>query len=221
MINPKENINIIAIDGPSGAGKSTIAKEIAKSLKIEYIDTGAMYRCVAYKCIKMGISPNDEKEIENLLDAISIDISSGEIYLDGKIVKDEIRSEDIGKGASEFSKLQIVRDKMIALQRKIGENRSVVMDGRDIGTNVFPNASHKFYIDATSEERAKRRHAELIKKGENVTYEKVLIQINDRDYKDRTRELNPLKIADDAIVIDTTSLSIEEACNIIKSTIKK
>ncbi len=217
----EQNINVIAIDGPSGAGKSTIAKKVAKILNFEYIDTGAMYRCVAYKCIKDGITHDNINEIKRVLDEMHFDIISDQIYLDGIIMRDEIRSEEISKGASDFSKLAVVREKMVALQRQIGESKSVVMDGRDIGTNVFPSAKYKFYIDASSEERARRRYRELSQKGENVNYEDVLNQILNRDYKDSTREMNPLKKADDAIEIDTTNLTIEQVCDMIILEVKK
>ena len=200
----------IAVDGPSGAGKSTIAKAIAKKLCIDYIDTGAMYRAVGYKMLQEGIAMDDIPAIAEMLKKTEIDFSGGNIYLDGENINDRIRTEEISKQASDCSALGIVRAKLTEQQQKMGEKKSVIMDGRDIGTVVFPEAEFKFYITATAEERASRRYKELIAKGEDVTYEKVLADIKQRDYNDSTREINPLKKADDALELDTTEMGIEE-----------
>lgn len=211
----------IAVDGPSGAGKSTIAKAIAKKLCIDYIDTGAMYRAVGYKMLQEGIAMDDIPAIAEMLKKTEIDFSGGNIYLDGENINDRIRTEEISKQASDCSALGIIRAKLTEQQQKMGEKKSVIMDGRDIGTVVFPEAEFKFYITATAEERASRRYKELIAKGEDVTYEKVLADIKQRDYNDSTREINPLKKADDALELDTTEMGIEEVIDFISKEMNK
>ena len=200
----------IAVDGPSGAGKSTIAKAVAKKLNIDYIDTGAMYRAVGYKMLQEGVALTDIEGLQAMLDRTEIDFSQGNIYLDGEIVNDVIRTEEISKQASNCSAIGIVRKKLVDLQQKMGESKSVIMDGRDIGTVVFPDAEFKFYVTASAEERARRRYDELIAKGQDVNYEQVLIDINTRDHNDSTREITPLRKADDAVEVDTTSMNIDE-----------
>jgi cytidylate kinase len=200
---------IIAIDGPSGAGKSTVAKLLSKELNFEYIDTGAMYRAFAYKFYKNKLELTEEN-IKKALIETDIDYFDSNVYLDGENVEGYIRNEQISKLASNISKIQTVRERMVDLQRKIARSRSVVLDGRDITTVVFPNAEHKFYITASAEARADRRYNELINKGEKVTLNEVLEDINKRDHNDMTRENSPLKIADNAIVIDTSESSINE-----------
>ena len=200
----------IAVDGPSGAGKSTIAKAVAKKLNIDYIDTGAMYRAVGYKMLQEGVALTDIEGLQAMLDRTEIDFSQGNIYLDGEIVNDVIRTEQISKQASDCSAIGIVRKKLVDLQQKMGESKSVIMDGRDIGTVVFPDAEFKFYVTASAEERARRRYEELIAKGQDVNYEQVLIDINTRDHNDSTREITPLRKADDAVEVDTTTMNIEE-----------
>lgn len=200
---------IIAIDGPSGAGKSTVAKLLSKQLNFEYIDTGAMYRAFAYKFYKNNLELTEEN-IKKALIETDIDYFDSNVYLDGENVEDYIRNEQISKLASNISKIQAVREKMVELQRKIASTKNVVLDGRDITTVVFPNAEFKFYITASVEARADRRYNELINKGENVTFNEILEDINKRDHNDMTREISPLKIADNAIVIDTSKSSIVE-----------
>ncbi len=200
---------IIAIDGPSGAGKSTVAKLLSKELNFEYIDTGAMYRAFAYKFYKNNLELREEN-INKALAETEIDYVDSNVYLDGVNVEAYIRNEQISKLASNISKIQLVREKMVEQQRKIASTKNVVLDGRDITTVVFPNAEYKFYITASAEARAERRYKELIDKGENVSYNEILEDINKRDHNDMTREHSPLKIADDAIVIDTSKLSIVE-----------
>lgn len=207
----------IAVDGPSGAGKSTIAKAIAAKLSIDYIDTGAMYRAVGYKMLKDGIAMDDLPAIERMLADTEIDFSQGNIYLDGENVNGYIRTEEISRQASDCSALGIVRAKLTEQQQKMGEKKSVIMDGRDIGTVVFPDAEYKFFITASAEERAARRYKELIEKGQDVTFEKVLADIKQRDYNDSNREINPLRKADDVLEIDTTEMSIDEVVNLICS----
>ncbi len=211
----------IAMDGPSGAGKSTIAKAIAKKLCIDYIDTGAMYRAVGYKMLQKGIAMDDIAAITEMLKETEIDFSGGNIYLDGENINDRIRTEEISKQASDCSALGVVRAKLTEQQQKMGEKKSVIMDGRDIGTVVFPDAEFKFYITATAEERANRRYKELIAKGEDVTYEKVLADIKQRDHNDSTREINPLKKAEDALELDTTEMGIEEVIDFISKEMNK
>ena len=200
----------IAVDGPSGAGKSTIAKAVAKKLNIDYIDTGAMYRAVGYKMLQKGVALTDIDGLQAMLDHTEIDFSQGNIYLDGEIVNDYIRTPEISKQASDCSAIGIVRKKLVDLQQKMGEAKSVIMDGRDIGTVVFPDAEFKFYVTASAEERARRRYEELIAKGQDVTFEQVLTDLNTRDHNDSTREITPLRKADDAIEVDTTSMGIDE-----------
>jgi len=207
----------IAVDGPSGAGKSTIAKAIAAKLSIDYIDTGAMYRAVGYKMLKEGVAMDDLPAIEKMLADTEIDFSQGNIYLDGENINGYIRTEEISKQASDCSALAVVRAKLTEQQQKMGEKKSVIMDGRDIGTVVFPDAEYKFFITASAEERAARRYKELIEKGQDVTFEKVLADIQQRDYNDSTREINPLRKADDALEIDTTEMSIDEVVGLICS----
>lgn len=215
-----ENMIRIAIDGPSGAGKSTIAKAVAKKLKLDYIDTGAMYRAVGYKVLSSGIDQNDQKALKDMLDHTEIDFSGGNIILDGEIINDKIRTPAISKKASECSALADVREKLVQLQRKMGQTKSVIMDGRDIGSNVLTDAEYKFFMTASPEERAQRRYDELVQKGEPVTYDQILEDIIQRDHKDMTRELNPLCKADDAIELDTTGMGIDDVTNYILKEIK-
>lgn len=210
----------IAIDGPSGAGKSTIAKRVAKQLGIDYIDTGAMYRAVGYKIIKKQIDLNDTKSLTEMLAETEIDFVNGDIILDGEIINDKIRTNEISKMASDVSALQAVRDKLIDIQREMGQAKSVVMDGRDIGTNVLKEAEYKFFMTASVQERARRRWLELSEKGEKVDLAKVEADIIQRDHKDSTRNINPLKKAEDAIDLDTTGMSIDEVTNNILEVIK-
>jgi len=203
----------IAVDGPSGAGKSTIAKAIAAKLKIDYIDTGAMYRAVGYKMLQEGVPLDDLNKLAAMLDATDIDFSEGNIILDGVIVNDKIRTPEMSRQASACSTIGMVRTKLVEIQRRMGERKSVIMDGRDIGTNVMPDAEYKFFITASAEERARRRFDELKEKGDDVSYEQVLEDIKARDYNDSTREINPLRKADDAVEIDTTRMTIDEVVN--------
>jgi len=210
----------IAIDGPGGAGKSTIAKNVAKALCVDYIDTGAMYRAVAYKIRSQNINLKDQEALEKILDTTEIDFIEGNIVLDGEVLNDEIRTPEISRLASDSAALYIVREKLVAIQRKLGQKKSVIMDGRDIGTNVLTDAEFKFFMTASKEERAKRRHAELKEKGQDQSYSQVLEEITARDQSDMTRALNPLLKADDAILLDTTNLSIEEVTEEIIKIVK-
>ncbi len=210
----------VAIDGPSGAGKSTIAKAVAKKLGIDYIDTGAMYRAIGYKMREEGIEADDRDRLAVMLDDTDIDFVDGDIILDGIVVNDKIRTPDISKRASVCSAIPEVREKLVELQRGMGAKKSVIMDGRDIATNVLRDAQYKFFLTASPEERADRRYKELMEKGEDVTFEKVLDDIRNRDHNDMTRKLNPLRKADDALEVDTTGLSIEEVIDHILKEIR-
>ena len=200
---------IIAIDGPAGSGKSTIAKLIAEDLGLVYLDTGAMYRLVTLKALNDGILGNLDKIIK-MLDNLNIDIKENGFYLDDIDVSEEIRKPVISENVSDIAAIREVREKMVDLQRKFSESKNVILDGRDIGTVVFPNANVKIFLVADAKERANRRYKELVKKGENVKIEEIYENILKRDEIDSTRKESPLKKAEDAIEVDTTSKNIEE-----------
>lgn len=204
---------VIAIDGPAGAGKSTISKIIAKRLNIEYIDTGAMYRAVALKTINNGISLDDIEGINNLLKYTDINFIKGRIYLDGIDVSSKIRTPEMSSLSSRISAIKEVREKLVNLQRAMASKKSLVMDGRDIGTNVLKDAKYKIYLTATVEERAARRYNELSRKSKDVTFESICRDIATRDKNDMERKINPLYKAKDATLVDTTGKSIEEVVN--------
>ena len=211
----------IAIDGPSGAGKSTVAKHIARELDIDYIDTGAMYRAVAYKMLRNDIDPGDLDALGRMLDETTVDFSGGETLLDGESVSAYIRTPEVTKMASACSAVPAVREKLVALQREMGLRKSVIMDGRDIGTNVFKDALFKYFITASVEERAQRRFRELQLKDDSIKLSDVKNDIEQRDLDDSTRALNPLKKADDAKQVDTTGLGITEVTELILNDIKE
>lgn len=214
----------VAIDGPAGSGKSTVAKQIALIFNIAYIDTGAMYRTVALYCINKGIDTKNEYDVLNQIDNINMDIrfldGEQQIFLNGENVGLKIRSKEVGKGSSDVAVFLKVREKLIDIQRKLAENQSVIMDGRDIGTNVLKNADIKIYLDASVEERAERRKKELELNGEACDIDDVKNMIKQRDKNDMNRKYNPLKCADDAILIDTTGKQINEVVKIIADIIK-
>ena len=210
----------VAIDGPSGAGKSTIAKSVAKKLNIDYIDTGAMYRAVGYKMNRDGVPFEESDELKAMLDRTDIDFVSGDIILDGEIVNSLIRTSEVSQLASKCSALPQVREKLVEIQRAMGSRKSVIMDGRDIGTNVLKDAEYKFFLTASAEERAERRHKELLEKGETITFEEVLHDIKQRDHNDMTRKLNPLRKADDALELDTTGMNIDQVTEAVLKEIK-
>lgn len=210
----------IAIDGPSGAGKSTIAKAVAKRLGIEYIDTGAMYRAIGLKMKRLGIPMQETEILLEMLNTTDIDFADEHIYLDGEDVSGLIRTQEISKAASDCSAFASVRKKLVALQQKMGQKKSVIMDGRDIATVVLKDAPYKFFLTAEDEERARRRHAELAAKGQDISFEDVLLQLRERDRNDSTREVTPLRKADDAEEIDSTNMSIQEVVDYICSKIK-
>ena len=211
---------IIAIDGPAGSGKSTIAKLIAEDLGLVYLDTGAMYRLVTLKALNDGILDDLEKIIK-MLDNLSIDIKENGFYLDDTDVSEEIRKPVVSENVSNIAAIREVREKMVDLQRKFSESKNVILDGRDIGTVVFPNADVKIFLIADAKERANRRYKELVAKGENVKIEEIYENILKRDKIDSTRKESPLKKANDAIEVDTTSKNIEEVKNEILYIIKQ
>ena len=215
----KNNIRI-AVDGPAGAGKSTIAKAVAKKLGITYIDTGAMYRAVALKLIRTGTDYNDADALAKMLAQTTVDFAGGHVCLDGEDVEGLIRTPEISALASPSSAVPAIRYKLTDFQQTMGENQSVIMDGRDIGTVVFPNAEYKFYVTASEDERARRRTEELRAKGQAADFEEVKADMVKRDYQDSHREFRPLKKADDAIEIDTTNLTIQGVVDAIMSYIK-
>ena len=211
---------IIAIDGPAGSGKSTIAKLIAEDLGLVYLDTGAMYRLVTLKALNDGILGNLDKIIK-MLDNLNIDIKENGFYLDDIDVSEEIRKPIVSENVSDIAAIREVREKMVDLQRKFSESKNVILDGRDIGTVVFPNADVKIFLVADAKERANRRYKELVAKGENVRIEEIYENILKRDEIDSTRKESPLKKADNAIEVDTTSKNIEEVKNEILNIIRK
>lgn len=216
---------IVAIDGPAGTGKGTITKLISKELGLINIDTGATYRCVALYAIRNNIKLEETEKIINSLKNIEIYMENekGEqkIFLNEEEVSKQIRSKEVTKIVSQISSIKEVRYKMVEVQRKLAEGKDVIMEGRDITTVVFPNANVKIYMDAEEEERAKRRYKEMQEKGIQMTYEEVLKNIQIRDKNDKEKEVGALKIAEDAIYLDTTGLSIEEVKDKILNIIKE
>ena len=218
----------IAIDGPAGAGKSSIAKALSKKLGFVYIDTGAMYRAVALFFLENGIKNSSDNEIDNLLDKLDINIkyTDGEqrVFLNNVDVSDKLRQEEIGKLASRFSAVKSVREKLVALQRKLAKKENVIMDGRDIGTVVMPNADLKIYLSAGSKVRAKRRYLELIEKGfDRAALDEKAIEneIIKRDEADMNREISPLKKAEDAYYMDTSDMTFDEVVSKILDMVEK
>ena len=204
----------IAIDGPAGAGKSTIAKRLAKELGYMYVDTGAIYRTVAYFLDLLGVSPKDADGVERYIDELTIEITYDEegkqhMLMNGMDVTDEIRTQDISQKASLVSAHPVVREVLLDMQRDVAKVHNVIMDGRDIGTVVLPKADVKIFLTATAEVRAKRRTDELLAKGQTANYDVVLKEIIQRDYQDTHREIAPLKMAKESIKLDTSELDIE------------
>ena len=215
----------IAIDGPAGAGKSTIAKQLAKELSFIYVDTGAMYRSMALYFMRNGIAKEDEAAISDACKTVEVSIAyeNGEqqVLLNGENVSKEIRKEEVGKMASATSVYKEVRKKLVELQQKLAEDKDVIMDGRDIGTCVLPNAQVKIYLTASVETRAERRYQELQEKGAACDLEVIKKDIADRDYQDMHREISPLKQAEDAILVDSSDMGIEEVVETIKNIYRK
>lgn len=214
----------VAIDGPVGAGKSSLARECANTLGFLYVDTGAMYRAIGLYCVKNGIDTDDGVAVGNILTDISLDIRIVDkvqrIYLNGYDVSEEIRLPAISMAASKVSAIPSVRSFLLDFQRDFAKSQNVIMDGRDIGTVVLPNADVKIYLTAKAEVRAKRRYDELIAKGNAVSFEEVLSDLNRRDYNDMNRATAPLKAADDAVIADTTELTFEGARDLLINIIK-
>ena len=210
---------VIAVDGPAGAGKSTIAKIVAKKLNINYIDTGAMYRAITYKCLQNGVDINNEEEVIKIAQNTDIDFRDNNLYLDKVVVTDEIRTMEVSNNVSNVAKIKEVRYLMVDVQRKIGKRNSVILDGRDIGSYVFPNADFKFFLIATPEERGARRYKELTEKGYTTSLEEIINDIIKRDEIDSNREFAPLVKAEDAIEIDTTGKTIDEVVESVLSKI--
>ena len=200
---------IVAIDGPAGAGKSTIAKRLAQRIGADYIDTGAMYRAVALKLLRTGTDYNDPEALQAMLDGMDVDFSQGRTILDGEDVSGLIRTPEISALASPSSGVPAVRYKLTALQQAMGKRKSIVMDGRDIGTVVFPDADFKFFLTASADERARRRTEEMRAKGQEADFETIRADIIQRDYQDSHRAFRPLQKAEDAVEIDSTDMSID------------
>lgn len=216
----------IAVDGPSGAGKSTLARMLAESLGFLYVDTGAIYRTVALHILRSGILPQDTAAVTASLDKISVDLKYGDdglqhMYLGGEDVTDEIRHNEISRCASAISGIQGVRDFLLQMQRDLAMRQDVIMDGRDIGTVVLPDADVKIFLTASPEARATRRHAELLARGQICDYDIVLSDIIERDSNDSSRTAAPLKQAEDAILVDTTGITLEESLQVLLKTIKE
>lgn len=215
----------VAIDGPAGAGKSTIAKTVAKTLGFIYVDTGALYRTIALSAVRNGVIDSSE-DIVKMLDKIDVKLGFDEtgaqcVYLNGEDVSSLIRTPEISMGASKVSSIMEVRNYLLELQRSIARENNVIMDGRDIATVVLPNAKPKIFLFATPECRAERRYKELVEKGENVTYEDVLADVNQRDYQDSHREIAPLKPSEDSVMVDTSGNTLEESIEILTNIIKE
>ena len=216
----------IAIDGPAGAGKSTIARRLAKELGYYYVDTGAIYRTVAYFMDLLGISPKDVDGVERYIDELTINIAYDEegkqhMLMNGMDVSDDIRTQDISQKASLVSAHKVVRDVLLDMQRQVAREHNVIMDGRDIGTVVLPKANVKIFLTASAEIRAKRRYDELVAKGQKTTYAQVLKDVQQRDYQDSHREIAPLKQAKDAVLVDTSELDIEGVVAAIKAIVQE
>lgn len=216
---------IVAIDGPAGSGKGTITKLVGKKQNLINIDTGAMYRCVSLNMIKENIELNETNKIKEILENINIEFKNindeDRFFLNGEDVTKEIRNQEVNDIVSQVSHIPIVRESMVDLQRKMSVGKEVIMEGRDIATNVFPNADVKIYLDASAEERAKRRLKQNAEKGIDIPYEEILKNIIFRDNNDKTSNVAPLKQAEDAIYLDSTNLTIEEVVDKIEQIIKE
>ena len=215
----------IALDGPAGSGKSTVAKILAKKLNVLYLDTGAMYRACALESIEKKVDRNSEKEVENMLKNTTILVKYVDgkqiTYLNGEDVSEKIRNNEVSIASAEISVHPCVREKMVLLQKAVAKENDCVLDGRDIGTHVLPDSNLKFFLTASVEERAKRRYNELKSKNVEVDFDTLKKEIEQRDYTDSHRKISPLKIAKDALVIDSSNLSAEEVAEIIYRKVKE
>lgn len=216
---------VVALDGPAGSGKGTVTKKVAEKMNLINIDTGAMYRCVTLECLNNGITPNDIEKIERILEKIDIKLERKEkkqiVILNQKDVTKKIRTTEIDENVAQFSAIKQVRDKITPIQQKMSENADIIMEGRDIGTVVFPNADVKIFLDCSIEERARRRYKQNIEKGIKCSYEEVLESIKQRHLLETQREIAPLKQAEDAKYIDSTNLTIEQVVEKIIKIIKE
>ena len=217
---------VVAVDGPSGAGKSTLAKAVAKELRITYVDTGAIYRVIGLAAYRRGVAPRDESAVTALLPELEIGLAHGDdglqrMYLNGEDVTEAIRLPEISMYASDVSALPPVRAFLLDIQRKLARERCVIMDGRDIGTVVLPDADVKIFLTADAEVRAKRRCLELEQRGTPKPYEEVLKELKERDYNDSHRDIAPLKRADDAVLADTSDLDFEQSKALLLKTIRE
>ena len=214
----------VAIDGPAGAGKSTVAKAVAKELEFVYVDTGAMYRAIGLNCLKNGVDIHDEEAVLGILDDTDVAIKyidkEQAVILNGENVNGQIRTQEVGEAASVVSAYKLVREKMVALQQSLAVTEDVVMDGRDIASCVLPNAQVKIYLDASVEVRAKRRYLELIEKGKDADLKTVEEEVRERDYRDMHRENSPLVRVPEAILVDSSYMTIEEVVEEIVSKVK-
>lgn len=212
---------IIAIDGPAASGKSSVSKVVAKKLGLSYIDTGAMYRCMTLLTLRSGISPSDEDAIRDLLKQCNIVFEGSKCIMNGEDVSLAIRQNDVTRHVSQVCAYKDVREHMVMLQRKMGEIGNVVLDGRDIGTNVFPNADVKIFLTAPVKARALRRFLENKEKGIHISYDDLVLDLERRDLADSTRAIAPLKQAEDAAYLDNSNLNVEETANRIVEIIKE
>ena len=212
---------IVAIDGPAGSGKSTIAKLVAKKFNFTYIDTGAMYRMITLYLLENKISFDNLDKIQKILNEINLDMKEDKFFLNNVDVSLKIREEIINENVSKVASIKVVRENLVNLQRKIASDKNVILDGRDIGTVVFPNAQVKIFLVASAEERARRRYNEFMEKKVEITYDEVLKSLKERDHLDSTRKESPLVKASDALELDTTNLKIDEVVNFISNEIEK
>ena len=216
---------VVAVDGPAGSGKGTVTKLIAERLNLISIDTGAMYRCVALDCLNKNISSSDLEEIANILKDIKIELKKEngiqKVYLNNNDVTEEIRTAKVDNVVAVFAAIKIIRDKITPIQKEMGKTENIIMEGRDIGTVVFPNADVKIFLDCSLEERAKRRYKQNLEKGIETPYEEVLESIIKRHKLETERDISPLVQAEDAIYVDSSNLSIEEVTNKIIEIIKE